>query len=296
MTRLFNSIIKILHLLQSQRRHTQGSVGHQRDANEFQAELQLIQATLKQIDAEAQTDRALQKEKFLVERQRLRIEQWTLAIICAGTIGAFLNLWFLKASIDVSRISADAATDSANTARIAMVTSERAYVHISGFRWFSHPDAQGHVFWRIRPQWTNIGHTPTRDLRLDTHYELRDSELPPGYPFVPGERVPATIPPNGTIEPRFFNISGTELLAVMQAKRYLYIWGTATYRDIFPGTKEHITKFLVVASNITGNPLLPFSNPGNPFNIEFVHDRRHDCADEDCDRQDQADDPTVNPK
>jgi hypothetical protein len=279
MTRLLNSILTILHLLSSPGRHTQGAVNQQHNAEDSNAQLQLIHTALKQIHTDSEADRILKNE---MDRKRLCIELWTLAFVAVGVVGAWGNLWFLKATVD--------------TSKLAMIASERAYVHNSGFRFFSHPDPQGQTFWRIRPRWSNIGNTPTRDLRLDTHYELRDSELPLDYPFVPGELVPGTIHPKETVEPIFYNISGTDLLAVMQAKKYLYIWGTARYRDMFPGNKEHVTKFLVVASNITGNPLLPYSDPGNLFNIEFMHDPRHDCADEDCDRQEQAGSQPAKPK
>lgn len=190
-----------------------------------------------------------------------------------------------KAQADSTKSLAESAADTANTSKISMVASTRAYVHNSGFRWISHPDKLGDIYWRIRPQWINIGNTPTRELRIYTHYELRDSELPTEYSFNSGEFVPTTIHPKGVIEPRFFNIKGTDLLAVMHGRKYLYIWGIARYRDIFPGTSEHITKFLVVAGNITGNPLRPYSTPGNPLDIEFLHYGMHDCADEDCDKK-----------
>jgi hypothetical protein len=58
--------------------------------------------------------------------------------------------------------------------------------------------------------------------------------------------------------------------------------GVATYRDVFPSTPEHVTKFCVVAANVAGNPLEPWDDKTNIFSITFVGINRHNCADEDC--------------
>ena len=54
------------------------------------------------------------------------------------------------------------------------------------------------------------------------------------------------------------------------------------YRDVFPNTIEHVTKFCVVATNISGNPLEPWDEKTNIFDIVFVTFDRHNCADEEC--------------
>ena len=84
--RLFSIILNVLHLLKSQGRHTQGPETHQHDANEFQAELQLIQTTLKQIHANSDADHALKNEELRLERKRVRIEQWTLGFFILGAL------------------------------------------------------------------------------------------------------------------------------------------------------------------------------------------------------------------
>ena len=68
MTRLFSIILDVLLLLKSQRRDTQNPIGHQHNTGDFKAELQLIQAALKQIDAGAKADRALKNEELRLER------------------------------------------------------------------------------------------------------------------------------------------------------------------------------------------------------------------------------------
>jgi hypothetical protein len=86
--------------------------------------------------------------------------------------------------------------------------------------------------------------------------------------------IPSTIPPKGEIESNHFDISGSDLIDIRDGKKYFYIWGVARYRDVFPATIEHVTKFCVVASGVTGDPKKAFDSNTNP--VEIL------CADEDC--------------
>jgi len=118
-----------------------------------------------------------------------------------------------------------------------------------------------------------------------TYYELRDAELPPVYPFSPDQTTtpgPATIPPHGTIESFYYDVAGEDLVAISERRKHLYVWGTAYYRDVFPGTSEHITKFCVYARTITGDPTKVWNREANPVEIMFATYHQHNCADEDC--------------
>ena len=206
-------------------------------------------------------------------------------VIVAG-IGLFIVWRTLKA---VER-QAIAAVDSTGIAKLSMVASDRAYVHFSGCRWVSHTHIDdSHIFWRIRVRWINGGNTPTRGLKIYGHFDLRDDELPRDYQFAPDQKVKltqATIAPSGVIESGGWDIKGTDLAAISQGNKHLYVWGRAVYRDVFPETQEHITKFCVVATNLTGDPLKPWDANTNPFDIAFAIYRQHNCADEDCDQKD----------
>jgi hypothetical protein len=102
-------------------------------------------------------------------------------------------------------------------------------------------------------------------LKVYAHYELLDEPIKADYPFIQStnERRPATIPPKGLIESGSQVFFGNDLLAVKDGRKYLYVWGVATYRDVFPNTVEHITKFCVVATNISGDPLEPWDAKTN---------------------------------
>ena len=224
---------------------------------------------------------------------------FTLALVLIAFSQAGLFVWqlrLMKDGVDDARVAANAArdgalaaTDSANTAKRALVDSERAYVHYTGAKWISHRKgtSDGELFWRIRPWWTNTGNTPTRSLGIVIRYFITDQPLPDGYDFAAGiaEPVtPCTIHPRGFIESHFHDIDGLFLQTIKDGSAFLYIFGIATYRDVFPNTPQRITKFCVQATNITGDPCSPWHAENNRLDIMFAHvgRRQHNCSDEDC--------------
>jgi hypothetical protein len=219
----------------------------------------------------------------------------TIALIFIAALQAGLFLWQLgymrvglhdaKVAADAAKDGAKAAADSVDIAKLSMISGDRAYVHYNGCRWISHrQDNNGPVFWRVRPVWINSGNTPTRDLRLFAAYELLDSPLGDDFPFIPPEhdRIPAMISPKGLAESGSRDIDGAEFVAIREGRKHLYVWGVARYRDVFPNTVEHVTKFCVEATNISGNPLIPWDAQRNIFDIAFATYKRHNCSDEDC--------------
>jgi hypothetical protein len=133
----------------------------------------------------------------------------------------------------------------------------------------------------------NSGNTPTRELRVYVAYEHRDTELPKDFLFL-RESVPqrpASISPKGVIESLYYDIYGDDLLSVSEGEKYFYVWGVATYRDVFPQTKERITKFCNVITGISGDPLIGYNQNTNPLDIIFTIYHKHNCADEDCDEE-----------
>ena len=95
MTRLFSIILNLVHLLKNQGHHKQGSINQEHDAEDSKAQLELLRTALKQIETEAKADRALKNEE-------LRLERATLVFVIVGVVGAFVNLFYLKASVDIT--------------------------------------------------------------------------------------------------------------------------------------------------------------------------------------------------
>jgi hypothetical protein len=222
---------------------------------------------------------------------------WLVIVGGSQLVLFWVQLSLIRESLTDAKIAADAAKhgaiaarDSADTAKLSMVASDRAYVYHNGIGWISHRDTgQNRTFWRIRPMWINGGNTPTRRLRVFIGYVLRDTPLPDDYPFTPDPGVvfhPAAMAPKGgVIGSGTYDLWGDDLLAASRGTKFFYVWGIARYRDVFPNSVEHITKFCVQATNISGDPLIGFDEKTNPLEIIFAGYHRHNCADEDCEDQ-----------
>lgn len=246
-------------------------------------------------DSEAAQDVQDRRERAEAERAKNELDRKLVAfngdlayytellVVFAGLqfcalVGQIVFLWF---ALRESRRAGDIARD-------AMIASNRAFVHHNGCRWLSHRHVtDGHIFWRIRPQWTNSGNTPTRQLTVHIRYQLSDVPLPDDFDFTIDEgpnTLPAAIGPKGTIESSPFDIDGSDLVSVGQGRKHLYMWGIARYRDVFVDTEWHITKFCVKASNITGDPEKYWDDHDNPVGIMFQNYGAYNCADDECSR------------
>ncbi len=160
----------------------------------------------------------------------------------------------------------------------------RAFVFIECIKYTSHIDMRSKkIFWRFVPVWVNTGNTPTRCLRINVNFDLRDTSLPDDFLYPQkGQNVPTLIGPKASIQGSHIDIPGDVLLQVQSGSKYLYIWGSATYCDVFDGSKKHVTKFCRAVRNITGDPMQSFNSSNNIVGMTFAHHTQHNCMDDDC--------------
>ena len=158
-------------------------------------------------------------------------------------------------SFAVSEMHAKAARDAAEVSRLVGIASQRAYVTYNQVTNWSHPDVEGTVNWRIIIPWQNIGRTPTKNFRMSVAYDLRDDEWANDHllEFLDQHEVGSFIPPLGVKE-QMFEFSGEDLFLVGTGHKHLYIWGRCVYNDVFTDEPEHLTRFCVKASAMTGDP------------------------------------------
>ena len=211
----------------------------------------------------------------------------TIVLVGIATLQAGLFFWqlrYMRRSLTDASNSVGAARHGVSVAKQTMVATNRAYVHHNGLQYISHlllP--QGRVFWTFLPMWTNTGNTPTRDLKVVVKYSLENAPIGDDFDFsVEKPALPASIAAHGGLYSDAFDIFGTDLDDVQNGIKYLYIWGVAWYKDAFPESPEHITKFCVVATRVTGNPLKLWDDKDNRFDIKFVNFRTHCCVDAEC--------------
>jgi hypothetical protein len=218
-----------------------------------------------------------------------RTADYTFWMALIGTIQAGLFIWqliLLRKGTEDSKIAAEAAKESADISRVAMISTERAFVQLNTFRWISHRDSESSkIYWRIHPIFTNTGNTPTRKMKLRVKFEIRDSELPEDFDFSvkDGDKISQTLlAPDCVIEGMSIDIWGSDLLKISRREKFFYVWGLVEYNDVFKGTPIHITKFCNTITMVTGDPNLPFHAENNIFGMAFTIYHKHNCADEDC--------------
>jgi hypothetical protein len=197
------------------------------------------------------------------------------AVLAVSTIA----LWW------VTRKAATAAEQSAHTARDALISTQRAFVRVSGWPWLWRPDTDrpGKYFYDINPIVENTGNTPTVDLMIAVNWQLRDTSLPDDFDFAnnvpPG---PSLIAAHQSIGAGHVHILDDDLLLVQKRQKHFYIWVEITYRDVFGGTPVHTTEFCTEISRVIGNPLDP-RDPNNPkgtgVEIDFRIYPKHQKAD-----------------
>lgn len=235
-------------------------------------------------------------EKGDLDRDAVKFNRWTafatIAMLFVAVVQALFFSWQLKlmrtamrdseAASNAAILGANAARDNADVAREAMIAGQRAYIQYHQIQFISHPDiGTGNIFWRMHPQWINVGRTPDRGLKLFVKYELSDTPVPEDFPFEINseEMISAALPAGSIITRNTRDFLGTDLLAVKEGKKYLYIWGKAKYNSVFKGDIEHVTWFCVRAAIITGDPLKKFTADA-PFDIKFSHHGRLNYMDE----------------
>lgn len=169
---LLNSILNILKLLSSQGRDTQGPINPPHSADDSKAQLQLIHTELKRIHTDSETDRVL---KNRVDRKRLCVERWTLAFAVIGMGGAFINLWYLKASVDLTGQQLAAMYSTTKV-------QQRAYVNVQDIRLLSYKAGK---LPEALVSYKNTGLTPAMEIIV----------APDSFVFVPPSKGSYPSPP-----------------------------------------------------------------------------------------------------
>ncbi len=220
---------------------------------------------------------------------RLVIATSVIAFVGVLTFGAALLQWdAMRHTDEATHIAATAAKKSADVAREALVSTNRAFISPKFISAISHrfDDAKDKYWYSIIPMWENSGNTPTRDMTIYVNSYFEFTPMPPDFlfpPFISGEKIPIFAEPKATFGGSFIDKTGDELAEVKAGTKFFYMWGEARYRDIFVDTTEHITRFAYQVT-VLGDPTKAPS-PDNVIQMTTIILPRHNCADEECERQ-----------
>lgn len=212
----------------------------------------------------------------------------------------------LHASVAAAQNAAEQARVANSISKEAVVAVQRAFitvnelntVHVKGLK-----PIGGSVidYWSFNPVALNSGSTPSRDLIYSPIMGLNffDLNIPVGIggrtnlawpvwtpvtdtpvdPIEASDRTPRTRMLLSGHQSYELGVSEVtpEYLHAMQAKgQKMYVFGYIRYRDIFPGTPEHITKYCFVVSGLS-DPALGESKPDIGRCLHW------NCADNECD-------------
>jgi uncharacterized membrane protein len=186
-------------------------------------------------------------------------------------VGFFLFVAFALQSLYLW-LALRAIRRSARAAERNMTTAQRAFVYLGSLGW-SAAGANA----RISPVWANSGSTPTRSLRISTNWKAWHGDLPADFVYN-FSRAPDRLflGSNGRIEVGTILIPMRDIQAAIEERVTLYVWGRATYEDMFDGTKPHFIEFCH-RLDVSG------ATPNN-VTLTFTHYGPHNRSDEDAAR------------
>ena len=152
-------------------------------------------------------------------------------------VGAFLAIAFVV-QVFYLGLGLRAMRSYSQKADRNVMATQRAFVYVSELTWNSEG---GNI--RIIPVWSNSGTTPTRKLRIGTNWKASHGELrlddinyvqPPENLFLgPGSKA--------EFGANFIPMRDSQ--AAIEQRLNLYVWGRATYDDLFEGTTPHFFEF-----------------------------------------------------
>jgi hypothetical protein len=205
--------------------------------------------------------------------------RWTLALetklmILAGllvAVGLLLSVAFAVQALYLW-LALRAMRRSAALAERNMTIAQRAFVYVRSLDW--RVDG-GNV--RVSPTWANSGATPTRSLRISTSWKAWHGDLPADFVHTysrPPDRL--FLGPNARAEVGTILIPLRDIQAAIEQRVHVYIWGRATYEDVFEGSEPHFIEFCYRLEASGSAP--------NAMALSFLHFGMHNRTDEDSQR------------
>ncbi len=194
--------------------------------------------------------------------------------------------------------------ESNNISREFFTSVQRAFVSVKEIAINLRPEetAEG-KWWDFNVVFHNSGNTPTKNMkylkwtppdeinrsgtdpRRHTPPDQEEGTLKGARNSMSEDQINDLIWSNAFIAPQtdfrspVTAVSAESLGLVSKGKWGMFIQGVARYRDVFPGTDEHVSKFCF--------RLMAISKDGELF-PDFFRCKHHNCADEECQRDERA--------
>ncbi|MEI7609111.1 MAG: hypothetical protein WCJ64_17165 [Rhodospirillaceae bacterium] len=231
------------------------------------------------------------------EGNELWLTRWTfwlfvatslLAVIAFGQLYVFykqlrimsINIKDTQTASDAAKTSAIALKESSDTARISMITGNRAYLGYATSGHTSHVDvSDGSIFWKVNLLFHNSGNTPAHSCVLSIGCDLREAPLPGNFNFSSGlvDLPPSTVSPKSGFG-WTYRITGEDLKGVMERKKFLYIYGTIKYEVVFKELGPRHTNFSLFVAEVMGDPTKYYDKDSNIVEIVLANYEKHNSA------------------
>ncbi len=173
----------------------------------------------------------------------------------------------------------------AQTSKEALVSVQRAFIFATGFDGIRMPDPNdpnkiGSLEFSVTLE--NSGTTPTRDMQMHYSWLTPDMALPDSFPYPDlgdGKNSPVALGPRGIAHTTPIQIPAPIIAKIIARQSHLYIWGWTRYRDVFPNSKPHITRFCTEITGFQGDPLNPNANA---ISRPVLQNCGSNCYDDEC--------------
>lgn len=216
-------------------------------------------------------------------QNRSATKWWGIGIAFLTFIAICVQVWvYLKQAGIMERALQE--TQRGNTiSREGLTKLQRAFVIFKGPPiYLSHKRSDDHdaaVYWTFHFNWENAGASLATELVAFVDFYLGGEDISKDHDL----SAPAGLPkrvlgPRSSLGIGEFPIDGADLVAVREGKKFLYFWGSVTYRDIFDDTPLHFTEFFFQVVNVRGDPTKPWDAKGNIVEIITNNQPRHNDA------------------
>jgi hypothetical protein len=185
--------------------------------------------------------------------------------------------------------AAKAAASQARTSRDALVSVQRAFITFSAIARERNQLLTGEHEWVTRSIFENSGATPAVSVIISANMNALPEEpnatvfkgaAPTNASTTIGPKAIQNGPYVGRPESFIFGSplpSTYTLSAPPKPIPNLYVWGWVAYKDVFPGTKTHITEYCLHLSSVRLNPAM-----NDPLIWDWELCENHNCTDEYC--------------
>jgi len=185
---------------------------------------------------------------------------------------------------DQALLQAAGTRSLARTSKDALTAVQRAFIFATNMDVVrvadpSNPSKIGSLEFSIT--WVNNGTTPTHNMRTYYNWLTPPIALPSDftYPDLGDHKsIPIALGPRGVAHTTPILVPAEAIRKIMNHQGHLYIWGWATYKDIFQGTKPHITRFCTEVTGFDGDPLNGSDANSKPMTVNCGNN----CYDDEC--------------